>query len=235
MLITIVIPFHNEAENLQVLLPTLSRAIDACHPYDVEVLLVDDASTDIGGMLVARHTETDSRFRLLKHTTRRGQTGAFKTSFAEARGDYIIRMDADLQDDPADLPKFVEKIDEGYDLIMGIRNQRKHSIPLRVLTAVYDTIVGALFATELHSNSGSFIALKARFVKNIPFMPNDHRYLPLIAMRRGAVKRFCIPLIHRARMHGKTKYSLTKKIVFGLPEVIKFYIRYSAGYYDLQK
>lgn len=235
MLITIAIPFHNEAENLRVLLPALSHATDACHPYVVEVLLVDDASTDISVMLAVQHAERDARFRLLRHTTRSGQTGAFKTSFAEARGDYIIRMDADLQDDPADLPKFMEKIRDGYDLIMGVRNQRKHSLPLRMLTAIYDTIVETLFHTELHSNSGSFIAFRTKFVKGIPFKPNDHRYIPLIAIRRGAEKRCNIPLIHRPRMHGTTKYSLVKKIVSGIPEVIRFYIRYSTGYYDLPK
>ncbi len=234
MLVSVVIPFHNEADNLVVLLPGLSQALNAC-PYATEVLLIDDVSTDNSRAIAARHTDTDLRFRLFSLPARGGQTGAFRLGFAEARGDYIVRMDADLQDDPDDLPKFMEKMCEGYDLIMGIRKGRQHNWALRLLTTIYDAITSVVFQTELHSNSGSFIAFRTQFVKDIPFCPNDHRYLPLISMRRGAKNRCNVFLVHRPRLHGKTKYNILKKILLGVPEVTRFYFRYVSGYYDLPK
>lgn len=233
LFVSIVIPFHNEAENLELLMPALGEACARCAPHRIEVLMVDDLSTDDSLARARRHAAADARFRVLALPQRGGQTGAFRLAFAEARGDYIIRMDADLQDDPADLPKFMEKIGQGYDLIMGVRSERKHGWTLRVLTAIYDTVVGRLFATELHSNSGSFIGFRARFLKDIPFRHNDHRYLPLIAIRRGANRRCNVFLAHRQRAFGRTKYSTLKKALFGGFEVVRFYIRYSTGHYDM--
>src|SRR5690606_38003599 len=117
--ISIVIPFHNERGNLELLLPRLITVLNQVDDRPAEVLLVDDASTDGSAQVAEALVAGDSRFRVIRLEQRGGQTGAFKRAFAEARHDYIVRMDADLQDQPEDLPLFFAKIDGGADLIMG--------------------------------------------------------------------------------------------------------------------
>ena len=186
--ISAVIPFHNEEGALPSLLHALEDVL-AAQPIASEVLLVDDCSTDRSAELADAFCAEHPRFRLIRLARRGGQTGAFAAAFAQARGAYIIRMDADGQDDPRDLPLFLERIDAGAELVMGLRHRRKHKKFLRVASAVYDLIILILFDTPLHSNSGSFIAFKTELVQNIPWRPNDHRYLPLIAMRLGTLGR----------------------------------------------
>ena len=230
-LISVVIPFHNEEESLRELLPRLRESIDQlARPF--EVILIDDASTD-GSTQVAQWTlAEDSRFRLIRLARRGGQTGAFQAAFAEARGEYIIRMDADLQDDPRQLGLFTEKIDEGMEMVLGYRVNRQHWPLLTLITYIYDFATSLLFRTKLRSNSGSFIAFRAEYLKDIPFRKNDHRYLPLIVMRRGA-RRICHVVVrHNKRKYGKSKYNLITKIIFGVPEVLRFYRRYVRGIYD---
>jgi glycosyltransferase involved in cell wall biosynthesis len=230
--ITIVIPYHNEEQALPELIRLLSTTMDASR-RSFEVLLVNDASTDRSLERAQQATAGDSRYRNLTLAERGGQTGAFKAAFAAARGEYLIRMDADLQDDPSDLPLFIEKLDAGYQLIIGFRRNRQHTLLLRVATTVYDFVTSRMFRIELHSNSGSFIAFKAALMKNIPFRHNDHRYLPLIAIRRGANPVGTVDARHGARRYGTSKYGLARKLLTAAPEVLGFYLRYSRGYYDL--
>jgi glycosyltransferase involved in cell wall biosynthesis len=233
--VSVVIPFHNEAGNIDLLIPSLREILDRCAGRRIEVLLVDDASTDDSLARAQKLAGDDNRIRILNLPFRGGQTGAFRLGFAEAQNEFIIRMDADLQDNPADLPLFFEKIDEGYDLVIGGRNLRKHIWLLRFASAVYDLLVRALFTTGLQFNSGSFVAFRTSLVKDIPFESNDHRYIPLIAIRRGAEKRCNVFLAHRKRVHGKTKYPTVRKVFFGMFEIFRFYFRCIAGSYDLRR
>jgi glycosyltransferase involved in cell wall biosynthesis len=230
-LITLVIPFHNEEESLRELLDLVTAAMDSTRRR-FEVLMVDDASTDGGRAVVEAYLPRDPRFRLLIQGQRGGQTEAFRRAFAEAKGDVIIRMDADLQDDPRDLPQFLAQLDDGADLVMGLRENRKHSRLLRIATRVYDLLIAVLFDTNLHSNSGSFVAFRAQHVKDIRFRPNDHRYLPLIAIRRGASDVREVIVRHHLRKYGRPKYKVIHKILFGVPEVLMFLLRCQRGYYD---
>ena len=231
--ISIVIPFHNEEESLQVLISLVMETIRASSK-SFEVILVDDASTDNGVEVVRGYQEQYPIIKLIQLPERRGQTGCYKEAFQQLQGQYIIRMDADLQDDPKDLPKFVEKIDQGSDLVMGLRECRKHSRILRLIGGIYDLMILALFNSPLHSNSGSYVAFKGDLVKNIPWRKGDHRYLPLIAMRRGAKNTTEIFVQHNERKWGKSKYNTFKKVVLGIPEVFLFLLRYKLGIYDLK-
>jgi glycosyltransferase involved in cell wall biosynthesis len=230
--ITVVIPYYNEEESLPELIRRLSATMDAS-PRSFEVLLVNDASTDRSLERAQQATAGDARYRHLALPERGGQTGAFKAAFAAARGEYLIRMDADLQDDPGDLPLFIAKLDAGYQLVVGLRRDRQHTLLLRVATTIYDFVTSRMFRAELHSNSGSFIAFKAALMKNIPFCHNDHRYLPLIAIRRGANPVGTVDSRHGARRYGRSKYGLARKLLTAAPEVLRFYLRYYRGYYDL--
>lgn len=231
MIISIVIPFHNEEQNLKILIPSLFDVINELS-IKFEILLVDDVSTDNSASIVESYERKFPQIKLLKLDKRGGQTGCYETAFAYASGDFIIRMDADLQDDPRDLPLFIEKIQNGSQLIMGLRECRKHLRILRIASGIYDLIILTLFNSPLHSNAGSFVAFKTSLVKNIPFHKNDHRYLPLIAMRRGAENISEVFVRHNERQFGKSKYNPFLKLILGIPEVFIFLWRYIHGTYD---
>jgi glycosyltransferase involved in cell wall biosynthesis len=231
--ISIVIPFHNEEESLRVLIPSLMEII-LLLAKSFEVILVDDASTDNSVEIVKMYQERYPIIKLIRLPERGGQSGCYKEAFQQVQGQYIIRMDADLQDDPKDLPKFIEKIDQGSELVMGLRECRKHSRILRLATGIYDLMILALFNSPIHSNSGSYVAFKTDLMKNIPFRKNDHRYLPLIAMRRGAKNITEVFVRHNERKMGKSKYNTSKKLILGIPETFLFLIRYIRGIYDLK-
>lgn len=229
--ISIVIPFRNEAESLKILLPNLKNCISKISKK-CEVLLIDDQSSDDSVKIVEEQKKTFPELKLLRMLEHGGQTGCYKLAFEQAKGKYIIRMDADLQDDPNDLPKFVEKIDAGAELVIGLREARKHPRLIRLASGLYDLLIVLLFNFPLHSNTGSYVLFKADLVKNIPWKKNDHRYLPLIAIRRGAKNIGEVFVKHGIRKYGESKYKPFKKIIFGIPEVILFLIRYLRGYYD---
>ena len=230
--VSIVIPFHNEAESLPTLIAGLAQAVNPL-TRRCEVLLVDDCSTDNSAEIVRQAAQQLPWLRLLQLNERGGQTGAFRTGFAEATGEWIIRMDADLQDDPADLPAFLAKIDGGVDLVIGFRDERKHNFLDKLLTSTYDLFVLLLFNAPIRSFSGSFIAFRAGCVKDAPMQPNDHRYLPLIALRRGAERVEQVFVRHRRRETGQSKYKSWKKFLLGPPELLRFFARYQLGFYDL--
>tara|TARA_B100000900_G_scaffold411481_1_gene431245 strand:- start:684 stop:1382 length:699 start_codon:yes stop_codon:yes gene_type:complete len=229
--ISIVIPFHDEEKNLEILLPDLRKYVNDNHQI-LEVLLVNDLSKDSSKLVVEKFAQNNIKFKLLDLKFRGGQTGAFQKAFEISDGDYIIRMDADLQDDPSNLPKFIKKINEGYDIVMGIRKNRSHPLILILLSKSYDIIFSILFQSKVKSNSGSFIAFRSKFVKNIKFKKNDHRYLPLISYHRGAKNIFSLDINHKSRKFGSTKYKIYKKVLFGCFEAFLFYVRLKKGYYD---
>lgn len=229
--LSIVIPCRNEETSLPILCQKLEKVLIENLKDNWEVILVDDASTD-NSYEIMKQYQKNSLFRIIHFDKRKGQTGAFKAAFDIARGEYIIRMDGDLQDDPKDIPKFLEKLKEGSELTLGLRECRKHSKILRLASGIFDLAAILLFDSPLHSSSASFVAFKSEFVKNIPFRKNDHRYLPLIAMKRGAKNVSEIFVTHNERIGDKSKYPKFKKIILGGPELLFFLIRYKLGVYD---
>lgn len=212
------------------LLPRLVSALDKADRR-CEVLVVDDCSEDASTQVFSDLTAGDPRFKLLRLDRRGGQTGAFAKAFPQCTGAYIIRMDADLQDHPEDLPAFFEKIDDGADLVVGLRECRQHSRFLRLASIMYDLLILMLLNSPLHSNSGSFVCFRAEFVRDVPLFKNDHRYLPLIAMERGATDIREVLVRHGKRQFGTSKYHPIFKVFFGVPEVLRFLFRLRRGRY----
>ena len=231
-LVTLVIPFYTEELSLIELLPRVKDNLEQSGIV-YEVLLINDASTDGSNAVVEKFIieSKDKNFKLIRMHTNSGQTGCFKKAFSEASGEYIIRMDADLQDNPSDLYFFLEKINDNADMVMGIRENRKHSHILKFSTALYNLLIIMLYDSPLTMHSGSFIAFKSEFVKDIPFKNNDHRYLPLIAINRGANNIREIIVSHNERIYGSSNYSLLKKVLLGIPELIFFLVRLRFGFY----
>lgn len=230
--ISIVIPLHNEERSLEQLADELDKVISKVK-YRIEVLFINDASTDGTAPILEKIRRCYPYAKVITLNIRGGQTGCYRAAFEEACGKYMIRMDGDLQDDPQDLYKFFEMLEEDADMVMGLRTMRKHRKLVRITSILYDVLVLILFDSPLHTNTSSFIGFKAKYLKGIKFSKNDHRYLPLIAMRRGASRLREVVVVHRQRKFGKSKYRDLKKVFFGIPEVLGFFIRLKAGYYDI--
>jgi len=233
MMISIVIPVHNEAGNIEQLAKEIENVLQSA-PYNTEVLFVNDASTDNTGEILKSLEKQYSFVTVHNMEERGGQTGCFQKAFQEAKGKYIIRMDGDLQDNPLDLIQFFELLEQDPDIIMGLRSVRKHRRILRVATMIYDIVVVVLFDSPLYTNSSSFIAFKAKFLKGVQFEPNDHRYLSLIAMERGAVKLKEVVVENRDRVYGQSKYGVYTKFIFSIFELLKVFIRLKSGHYNVQ-
>lgn len=231
--ISIVIPFHNEEDSLKILLLELENEIKRFDKV-FEVILINDASTDNSLNIAQDFSKRNHSFKVLDMPYRGGQTGCYKEAFKLVQGKYTLRMDADLQDSPKDLYKFIEKIDENADLIMGLREARKHSKILRFASGVYDLLILLLTNSPLHSNSGSYVCFKTKYIKEIPFKKNDHRYLPLITMARGAENISEVFVRHNSRQFGESKYNPLRKVILGIPEVLMFSWRLKVNYYKIR-
>ena len=176
-------------------------------------------------MPIISKKKNNYEIKIINLLKKSGQTGAFKKAFEVSEGDFIIRMDADLQDKPEHLYLFINKIYDGYDLIIGHRTNRKHNKFLILASNFYDRIIKIIFNLSLNTYIGSFIAFRAKFVKNLPWYNNDHRYLPIIAIIRGAKKLCTVNTPHTKRLYGKTHYNTFAKLLKGVPELILLILR----------
>jgi len=230
MKVDLIIPFYNENQNLEILCKELSQTIPKLK-HDYKVLFVDDGSTDNSFHTVKKNIK-NLNYQIIKRETNGGQTPSFENAFQIINSDYLIRMDSDLQDDPKDLHKFDEIIDQNFDIILGFRGKRKHNIFLKIITYFFDRIVKFLNFSNLKSSSGSFICFKSKFFKKMRLKNNDHRYLTIIAQAKGAKNNKCIDINHRYRKFGKSNYNLLTKIFFGVFEIIGVYIRIRKKFYE---
>jgi glycosyltransferase involved in cell wall biosynthesis len=230
--ISIVIPIHNESEALRVLIPSLVSEIHSLPDKTFEVLLVDDASTDDSREIIESYIEDFDFLHLVDLEVRGGQTEAFREGFRLATGRFIMRMDGDMQDDPSDLKNFVTKIDDGHDVVVGIREARKHLRIYKVVSRLFDLIVLMLMDTPFRENSASFVAFKADKIKDVPLKPFDHRFLIIIALSQGVEKPGEIIVKHNQRLGGKSKYRAISKFMLGCTQLIRVLLRISLGYYN---
>ncbi len=231
---SIVIPSHNEADSLKILIPRILKVLNKQKNHGpFELILVDDASTDNTKAVIKKFSQKHPVIKPIYLKNRSGQTGCFKAGFQKASGKYLIRLDADLQDLPEDLPLFFNRFKKGADLVMGLRECRKHKRIYRLTSYIFDFLVVLIFNSPLHANSGSFVGFKTYLVKNINFKKNDHRYLPLIAIYRGAENIREVIVRHGHRQFGTSKYHPLKKLFLGFFEVWRFFFRLKAGHYHV--
>lgn len=143
-------------------------------------------------------------------------------------------MDADLQDNPRDLSKFVKKIKSGKDLIIGKRNKRKHSYLLSYCSNIFNLLMRTTLDSNIKNYSSSFVAFNKKYLNKLPWYNNDHRYLPVITIKRGIKNIAEINLKHQKRRFGVSRYNTFRKIFFGIPELLLFYIRLQFGFYAIK-
>jgi glycosyltransferase involved in cell wall biosynthesis len=204
--LSVVIPLYNERETVPELARRLAEAMDGLgRPW--EVIIVDDGSTDGSFEALSRVHAADPRFTVVRLRRNFGQTPAFAAGFDAARGDIVITMDADLQNDPADAGRLIEVMEEGdYDIVSGWRQDRKEPLLLRrVPSMLGNRTMAWLTGVTLHDTGCSLKAYRADVVKNIKLYGNLHRFIPAVASWYG-VRVTEVPVRDNARYHGSSKY-----------------------------
>ena len=208
-LISVVIPLYNEADAIDELYRQLTQVLEAYgRPY--EVIVADDGSTDGSFEKLKAIHEADSRWRIVRFRRNFGQTAGFVAGFERARGETIVTIDADLQNDPADIPKLIAKMEEGYDIVSGWRVDRKDPFLSRKLPSMLaNWLISRSTKVTLHDYGCSLKAYRAEVVKNINLYGELHRFIPAIASVFG-VRVAEVPVNHRARAHGTSKYGISR-------------------------
>ena len=225
--ISIVLPVFNEAENLEELQRELAAALEKTG-RSFEVILVDDGSTDSSWEVLRGLQKKDGRFKLIRLRRNFGQTAALSAGFDRARGDIIISLDADLQNDPNDIPLLIRKIEEGYDIVSGWRKNRKDRfLTRRVPSIMANRLISGLTGVRLHDYGCTLKAFRSEVIKNVKLYGELHRFIPAIASQLG-VEIAEVGVNHRPRKHGKSKYSIARlpKVILDLLTV-KFLLSYS--------
>ncbi len=219
-MISVIIPFYNEKKNLSVLLDKLTREFKRLKK-DFEIVLVDDGSDDGGSKTIKENAE----IRIIKHRKRFGKGQALKTGLDASSGDTIVFMDADLQNDPKDLPKMLERLDQGFDLVNGIRTPR-HSENL--ILGSYSFFAEKILKTFLESpysdiNCG-FKVFRRKVLGGFVFYGNNFRFFPLGAFYAG-FKVTELPVTNNPRLHGKSKFG-PGKLMVGIFDTMTAYFIY---------
>ena len=225
--LSIVIPIRNESENIPRLHQELTTALGR-FGRSYELLMIDDGSTDNSFELLAGLQAEDPRLRVISFRRNFGQTAAFAAGFAMARGRYIITSDGDLQNDPADIPAMVERLEQGFDIVCGWRKNRKDPFVSRRLPSIIaNRIISIATGVALHDYGCSLKVFRAEVVKPLKLYGEMHRFLPAIASEMG-VRIDEVVVNHRARVHGRSKYGISRtvRVILDLLTV-KFLLSYS--------
>lgn len=209
--ISIVIPLYNEEESIPALWEGLDRAI-ANYGKPAEVIIIDDGSKDRSFALLSEIAARDPRFTIIRFRRNFGQTAGFAAGFAQARGDVVITMDADLQNDPMDIPKLMEKVDEGYDIVSGWRKDRQDRFIDRKLPSMMaNRLISNVTDVRLHDYGCSLKAYRRDVLQHVHLYGELHRFIPALASQVGATVTE-VPVNHRARQFGRSKYGISRTI-----------------------
>jgi len=225
--LSLVIPVYNEAENLEGLYQELSSAIEKL-ARSVEIIFVDDGSNDKSWPVLRSLQKRDGRIKLIRLRKNFGQTAALSAGFDYATGDIVISLDADLQNDPNDIPLLIQKMEEGYDIVSGWRKDRKDKwLSRRLPSAIANWLISGTTQVKLHDYGCTLKAFRRDVVKNVKLYGELHRFIPAIASHMG-VAIAEVEVNHRPRRHGKSKYSIFRftRVILDLLTV-KFLLSYS--------
>jgi glycosyltransferase involved in cell wall biosynthesis len=206
--LSIVVPLYNEEPNL---LPLLAEITNALRPTTIqyELILVDDGSRDRTFEILTQIQHSDARVRVIRFTRNFGQTAGFAAGFAHARGRFIVTLDGDLQNDPADIPRLLE-IARDYDIVCGWRKERKDDFLTRHVPSVAaNWLLGLVSGVRIHDNGCSLKVFRAEVVKPLKLRPGSHRYLPALASQLGG-RVTEVVVNHRPRQFGESKYGLSR-------------------------
>lgn len=207
--LSIILPIYNEEQNIPLLYNKIITVIERMDTR-TEVLMVDDGSTDGSFAVMSALASQDFRLRVIKFRRNSGQTAAMTAGIEFARGRVLVTMDADLQNDPEDIPELVRKLEDGYDVVVGWRRDRQDALVTRVIPSkIANYLIGKVTGVPIKDNGCSLKAYRARIIKNVPLYAEMHRFIPAMASLVGA-QTFQMPVRHHERKHGVSKYGLSR-------------------------
>ena len=204
--VSIVVPLFNEAESLPELYQRIVAALEEAGA-SFEVLFVDDGSRDGSFETIRRLRENDDRIRAIRFRRNYGKSAALAVGFEAVRGDAVVTMDSDLQDDPAEVPGMVGLLEEGYDLVSGWKKDRKDPLSKRLPSKLFNWVTGIVRGLRLHDFNCGLKAYRREVVETIPVYGELHRYLPVLAHWAG-FRVTETPVLHHPRMYGSSKFGL---------------------------
>ena len=208
--LSIVIPVFNEEECLRVMHERIVEVVNRSSLSDVEIIFVDDGSTDTSGSILSDIQERDSRVQVVRFRRNFGQTAAMRAGIQSARGRLIVTMDGDLQNDPDDIPRLLAKLDEGYDLVVGWRQNRNDAWLSRKLPSrIANWLIRRTTNVNIRDTGCSLKAYRSEMIKRLPLYCDMHRFIPAMCAATGA-RITEIPVRHHPRQHGTSKYGLSR-------------------------
>lgn len=209
--ISVVIPLYNEEESIPQLYDTLTRVMNE-YGRSYEIVIVDDGSKDKSFSLLKNLAREDHRLRVVRFRRNFGQTAAFAAGFDHAKGEVVVTMDADLQNDPRDIPKLMEQVDAGYDIVSGWRKDRQDRFLDRKLPSmIANRLISNVTDVSLHDYGCSLKAYRREILKDVRLYGELHRFIPALASQVGGTVTE-VPVNHHARKFGKSKYGISRTI-----------------------
>jgi glycosyltransferase involved in cell wall biosynthesis len=209
--ISVVIPLYNEEESLPTLRQQLTQALQRCG-YTYEIVIVDDGSKDRSFAILQTWAAEDVHLTVVRFRRNFGQTAAFSAGFDHARGEVVITMDADLQNDPNDIPKLMGKLDEGYDIVSGWRKDRQDRwLDRKFPSMLANHLISNVTDVRLHDYGCSLKAYRREVLQHVRLYGELHRFIPALASQAGGTVTE-VPVNHRARQFGRSKYGISRTI-----------------------
>ena len=214
--ISLVIPVYNEEENLPVLAGEIRAALEPAG-LSYEVIYVDDGSTDSSPAVLERLAREDPRTRIVRQRRNSGQSAAFAAGFRHARAPVVVTLDADLQNDPADIPRLLERMD-GFDVVNGVRARRQDTWVRRISSKIANGVRNRVTRESVTDVGCTLRAMRIEYLRRIPVFNGMHRFLPTLLRMEGA-RVTEVPVNHRPRLHGQPKYGIHNRLWRGLADL----------------
>jgi dolichol-phosphate mannosyltransferase len=206
--ISVVIPVHNEERSVALLLDEIGSALEPLgQPW--EAVFVDDGSEDGTFAALTRLHAAADNVRVVRLRRNFGKAAALQAGFEAAAGDVVVTIDGDLQDDPAEIPRLLAKLDEGFDLVSGWKTRRRDPLSRRVPSRIFNVVTGRLSGLRLHDLNCGLKAYRAEVVRGLRIYGELHRFVPVLAHYRG-FRVAELPVNHRPREHGRSRYGMER-------------------------
>ena len=209
-MISVVVPVHNEERSVALLLDELGSALEGAG-VSWEAVFVDDGSTDGTFSALTRLHAAADNVRVVRLRRNFGKAAALQAGFEAAQGEVVVTIDGDLQDDPAEIPRLLAKLDEGFDLVSGWKVKRRDPLSRRVPSRIFNGVSGRVSGLRLHDLNCGLKAYRAEVVQGLRIYGELHRFIPVLAHYRG-FRVAEIPVNHRSREHGRSRYGMERYV-----------------------
>ncbi len=203
--LSFIVPALNEAQTLEKLYSQIKNSVAELNGFRFEIIFIDDGSKDNSLEILKKIREKDYRVEIISFRKNLGKSIALKEGFRKASGNIIVTLDADLQDDPSNLKKLIDKLDEGHDLVVGWRQSRIDPLDKTLPSRVFNTFVKLFSRVDIHDFNSGFKVIKKEVVGNIKLYGELHRFIPVLAAKNG-FRVGEVAVIHRSREFGVSKY-----------------------------